>query len=138
MKKLILSILIIATSCEASNYDNLIRFYARKHGIDFKLAKSLVEVESSFNRYAVSNKNAIGLTQVVYKWHYKMCGLKTKHQLFNPHFSLDCGFKVLSFYIRQCNGIKKGLACYNAGQAGARKGLGYGYARKVLKIRREL
>lgn len=132
MKKLILTILLICSSCDAE-YNNLIRFYSKKHGIDFKLAKSLVRVESNFNSRAISNKNALGLTQIVFKWHKKRCNLKRKEQLFNPHINLDCGFKILKHYIKICGNIENGLACYNAGKAGARKGYGKKYAKKVLK-----
>lgn len=133
MKKLIIISILLFSSCEARGYDHLISLYARKHGLDVNLARALVEIESNYNSRAVSSVGALGLTQIRFKFHKERCGLKNKKQLFNPAINLNCGFKVLKYYIRECGSIERGLACYNAGKGGMKKGIGFKYARKVLR-----
>ena len=133
MKKLIIILILLFNSCEARGYDHLISLYARKYAINESLAKALVLVESSNNPRAVSNMGAVGLTQVMYRYHKERCRLKSRKQLFIPAVNLNCGMRVLRYYIDLCGNEKKGLACYNAGKGGMKKGIGFKYARKVLR-----
>lgn len=110
----------------------LIEYYAKKHKIQLNLAKALVKVESNFNPNATSNKNAKGLTQVVYKWHYKRCNLVKESQLFNPSTNLDCGLSYLRQLYLSSGSISDALAKYNAGTYGHRTKAGQQYARLVL------
>ena len=48
-----------------STYDNLIRRYADEYGVEFALVKAIMQAESAFNPYAVSNKGARGLMQMM-------------------------------------------------------------------------
>jgi hypothetical protein len=48
-----------------STYDQLIRRYAEEYDVDFALVKAIMHAESSFNPYAVSNKGARGLMQMM-------------------------------------------------------------------------
>ena len=50
---------------DASAYDRLIRRYADEFGVEFALVKAIMTVESSFNPYAVSDKGARGLMQMM-------------------------------------------------------------------------
>ena len=50
---------------DAATYDRLIRRYADEYGVEFALVKAIMTVESAFNPYAVSNKGARGLMQMM-------------------------------------------------------------------------
>lgn len=135
-KKNILVInLIIFASCQRGvNTENLIKIYSARHGIDYKLAISQIKTECNFKSDAIGKAGEIGLGQVIYKYHKKRCNLKNKNQLFNRSINLNCSFKILNYFILKCDGIRKGLACYNAGYEGMRKGRGFKYADKILKM----
>src|SRR5690625_1610080 len=44
-------------------YDSLIQFYAMREGLDWRLVKRLIAVESTFRPAAVSPAGAVGLAQ---------------------------------------------------------------------------
>jgi hypothetical protein len=89
-----------------------------------ELLTALIVVESSANHIAVSNKGAIGLTQVMPTiWQYQ------KQELLNPYKNIEIGSKILKHYIDR-HGIKGGLSSYNSG----RKNRSLRYARYVLDV----
>ena len=89
-----------------------------------ELLTALIVVESSANHIAVSNKGAIGLTQVMPTiWHHP------KQELLNPYRNIEIGSKILKHYIDR-HGIKGGLSSYNSG----RKNRSLRYARYVLDV----
>lgn len=47
-----------------SRYDQLIKWHAQSHGLDWRLVAALIQEESGFKPEAVSSKGAIGLMQV--------------------------------------------------------------------------
>lgn len=76
---------------------------AARYGVDQRLILSIMQVESSFNPYAVSNSDAIGLMQIVQhtagldvfrmkgKW-----GKPSRRYLFDPQNNIDTGAAYLS------------------------------------------
>ena len=79
---------------------------------------SLIFVESSFNRKAVSYAGACGLTQVMPKYTGGPALRKklTCKQLKNPRISIRSGAKILAWWIKYHNGnLEKALCGYNAG-----------------------
>ncbi len=89
-----------------------------------ELLTALIVVESSANHVAVSNKGAIGLTQVMPTiWKCE------EQELLNPYRNIEIGSKILKQYIDR-HGIKGGLSSYNSG----RKNRALRYARYVLTV----
>lgn len=87
------------------------------------LMLALMEVESNFVPTAVSNKGAIGLTQIMYGVHEKAIlksGIATnKRDLFNVGPSIQAGHLILNDYLKQSNGkIKGALELYLGGRDG--------------------
>lgn len=84
---------------------------ARQHSIKPTLVIGLIAAESSFNRKARSAHGAMGLTQVVPKWHRdKIKG----RNLFDPSINIEVGLKVLSACLKKYNrNTNRALACYN-------------------------
>jgi len=128
-----LGIISLVINSRPLTQEQLIEYYAKKHKIQLNLARALIKVESGFNPKAVSHKQAKGLTQTVYKWHYKRCNLTSEAQLFDPATNLDCGLSYLSKLYRIDFSIFNALAKYNAGNYGHKSIAGQRYARLVLK-----
>ena len=99
-----------------------------QHPITPELLTALIVVESSANHIAVSNKGAIGLTQVMPRlWQCK------KKELLNPYKNIEIGSGILKYYIDK-HGIRGGLSSYNSG----RKNRSLRYAHYVLKVAENL
>lgn len=87
----------------AHKYLPLVRKAAERYGIDQSLILAIMQTESSFNPYAVSRSDALGLMQVVQhsagrdvfkmkgKW-----GQPSRSYLFDPENNIDAGTAYLS------------------------------------------
>ncbi|MDG6897277.1 murein transglycosylase C [Actinobacillus delphinicola] len=117
----------------AKSYLPLVRQASRRYNVDESLILAIMQVESSFNPYAVSYSNAVGLMQIVrttagrdvFK-HQNRPGAPSKHYLLNPRHNIDIGTHYLSLLKNKyLAGIKDKdslryavIASYNSG-AGA-------------------
>ena len=93
-----------------------------------ELLTALIVVESSANHVAVSNKGAVGLTQVMP--HIWRC---QRNELFDPYKNIEVGSKILKHYVDK-HGVEGGLSSYNSGN----KRSSLRYARYILKVARSL
>jgi hypothetical protein len=85
---------------------------SRQEDIFPELVLGVIEVESSFNPMAVSNKDARGLMQVMPEWAPKF-KLRKVSELHKIDKNILCGIKVLKIHIKQGKGnISKGLYYY--------------------------
>lgn len=97
---------------------------AERAGLDPQLVLAVIDVESSFNRYAHSYAGAQGLMQVMPFW--KEVYGKPNDDLYNPLTSLRYGCTILRHYLDRYKNQERALAAYNGS-------LGYKtYPRKVL------
>lgn len=95
-----------------------------------ELVLSVIEVESAFNRYAVSRAGAQGLMQVMPFWRREI-GRPDDNLTSNPT-NLDYGCRILQFYLERENGhLHRALAAYN-GSSGSRR-----YSNKVYRAWQE-
>ena len=93
-------------------YWPLIRDEARRRGLDPILVMGLVQTESSFNPYAVSNKGAVGLMQIN-RPTAEHLGLKDP---LDPQANLKAGIRYLAWLKKLFKGdMVLTLAAYNAG-----------------------
>jgi soluble lytic murein transglycosylase-like protein len=82
------------------------------------LVMAIIDIESSFNRYAVSYAGAVGLMQVMPFWPEAL-GMR-RHQLIKAPENIRMGSAILRFYLkRENNNIARALARYN-GSTGQR------------------
>ncbi|PJG85598.1 membrane-bound lytic murein transglycosylase MltC [Conservatibacter flavescens] len=86
----------------AQKYLPMIRTAARRYGLDESLILGIMETESSFNPYAISYANAMGLMQVVPHTAGRdifrekgMAGQPSKSYLFDPAKNIDAGAHYL-------------------------------------------
>jgi len=90
------------SEAQIEKYADYIVKYSAEFNIDPFTLSGLVAVESRFNRYAVSHANAVGLTQVVPKWHKEKLPIMVKRfghaDLFNPEHSIVMGAMIYAEY----------------------------------------
>ena len=92
--------------------------------VSFDILNALIVVESSADHRAVSNRGALGLTQVMPTiWNYDY------ETLINPYQNIEIGAAILKSYVQR-HGLRGGLSAYNSG----RKDAALGYAHKVTRI----
>jgi len=94
--------------------------FSSANALDPYMVASLIRQESEFNPMAVSNKNAIGLMQLlprVGKGVAKQEKLKhfSDQQLFTPAINLQLGTRYFRSMVDQFGGFEYALAAYNAG-----------------------
>ena len=94
----------------------LVHDEARRAGLEPELVLALIEVESGFDRFAISPRGARGLMQVMPFWK-KEIG-HPRDNLFHPATNLRYGCTILKYYLDRTGGdLTRALARYN-GSAG--------------------
>jgi SLT domain-containing protein len=90
----------------------LIKKYAKRHGVDEKLVRAVLQKESGGNPAAVSPKGAMGLMQLMPETAQSL-GVQDP---FNPEENLAAGVKFLKYCLNTfCQNVPLALAAYNAG-----------------------
>jgi len=89
-----------------------VHYEAKRAGLDPELVLALIEVESNFNKYAVSRAGARGYMQVMPFW-VKEIGTKG-HNLFHLRINLRYGCTILRYYLDIEKGdLYRALGRYN-------------------------
>jgi soluble lytic murein transglycosylase-like protein len=84
-----------------------------------ELVLAVIDVESNFDRFAISSASALGLMQVMPFWVPEL-GYTDKNDLFRIDINILLGCQILKYYLDRENGdLIKGLARYN-GSVGRR------------------
>ena len=96
-----------------------------------ELVLAVIDVESNFDRYAISGSSALGLMQMMPFW-VPQLGYKDKNDLFKVETNTLLGCLILKYYLDLERGdLVKGLARYN-GSIGRR-----GYSDRVIELLRK-
>jgi len=83
------------------------------YGVDAALVRAVIKTESNFNRWAVSNRGALGLMQLIPDTGRRY-GVR---DFFDPQQNVDGGVRYLRFLLDKFNGnLDLSLAAYNAGE----------------------
>ena len=86
---------------------------ANKQGLDPKLVRAVVTVESSWRPGARSSKDALGLMQVHHPtWRHK----HTRGELLDPESNLLAGTAILRKYMDESRTLKEALRKYSGGE----------------------
>ncbi|NIP30707.1 MAG: transglycosylase SLT domain-containing protein, partial [Candidatus Dadabacteria bacterium] len=97
----------------SNEFDKEILSACTKFDVDPNLVKALIKAESNFNQYAVSNKNAEGLMQL-------MDGTARDYGVentFNPKSNIEGGVRFLKDLLNYFNNdLSLSIAAYNAGK----------------------
>ena len=88
-------------------------------GVPPELVLAVIDVESDFDRFAISSARALGLMQVMPFWVPEL-GYKDKNELFDIETNILLGCRILAYYLEmEHDDLVKGLARYN-GSVGRR------------------
>ncbi len=89
-----------------------IHYEATRAGLRPELVLAVIEIESRFDRYAISSAGALGLMQVMPFW-LKEIG-RPNDNLFDVHTNLRMGCTILRYYMdKEKDNITHALARYN-------------------------
>lgn len=92
---------------------------ARRVDLPPELVLAVIDVESNFDRFAISSASALGLMQVMPFWVDEL-GFDDKNQLFDIETNVLLGCRILRYYVDMEDGdLIQGLARYN-GSTGRR------------------
>ena len=110
-------------------YSNIIIKYAEEYNIDPYLVAAIINVESKYDKNAVSNKEAKGLMQIAPqtgKWGAETLEIENYNEklLFEPDTNIKIGTWYLNRLLKEFNkDIDLVLAAYNAGSGNVSKWL---------------
>ena len=118
------------------NYGKLIAKYAAQHGVPYRLARAVVQVESSFRAGVTGAAGEIGLMQVRLSTARGMGYKGSAKQLYNPATNLYWGMKYLGKAHRLAGGSTCGtILKYNAGHGAKRMNpISQRYCNRVSRI----
>lgn len=106
----------------------------RRHGLDPMLILAVIAVESRFNPIAESSHGAVGLMQVVPRFHMDKIAAVGVPSMLLPEANIAIGTRILKDSIRRGGSDEAGLQLYN----GAVDDETRAYANRVLTERRRL
>ncbi len=98
-------------------YGSIIYREATRNGLPPELVAAVIEAESDFRPRLVSNKNALGLMQIV----PETGRLMGADDLFNPTENIAAGTKYLRYLLDRFPDQRVALAAYNAGEGNVEK-----------------
>jgi soluble lytic murein transglycosylase-like protein len=104
-----------------------------RNGLDPLLIIAVIGVESRFNPIAQSDGGALGLMQIIPRYHYDKYDAEAESML-DPRVNIQVGAAVLREYIRRAGTEEAGLQLYN----GANDDESNTYAHKVLAEKQRL
>jgi soluble lytic murein transglycosylase-like protein len=97
----------------------IVHHHATRAGLPPELVLAVIDVESNFDRFAISSASALGLMQVMPFWVDEL-GYGDKNVLFNVELNILIGCRILKYYLDMEDGdLIQGLARYN-GSTGRR------------------
>ena len=94
-----------------TKYDDLIEYHAAAHGVSAGLVRAVIQAESGFNPYAVSEKGAMGLMQLM---PVTARALDVRDP-FDPRENIRGGVSYLARLLERYQNLELALAAYNAG-----------------------
>ena len=101
-----------------ASYAEYIDKACERYGVDPSLVHAVVRVESGFNPFALSNKGAMGLMQLMPR---TATDLNVKNS-FSPQENIEGGVKYLRTLLDRYEGnVTLALAAYNAGETSVKK-----------------
>ncbi len=100
------------TSSGSQAFDELVEQAAKSYDVDPLLVHSVIQVESNYNPYALSNKGAEGLMQLIPATARRF-GVKNS---FDSRDNIDAGVRYLKYLKNIFGDDRLALAAYNAGE----------------------
>jgi soluble lytic murein transglycosylase-like protein len=131
----------LAPRPDDGRYDEVIRESAARHDVEFALVKAVIRAESAFDPFAISQKGAQGLMQLMPAT-ARMHGVR---ESFRPRDNIGGGVRHLRMLMDRYGGnLPLTLAAYNAGSGRVERAGGVPditetreYVFKVLRFRKQ-
>lgn len=121
-------------------YKRIIQAYATKYSIQPEIIASIINTESGFNNFVVSDKGAVGLMQLLPEtasWLAEKQGISYNYEMLQESdFNIHIGTYYLSYLINKFNCLDTAITAYNAGEGNVVKWLQnkeYSCDGKILK-----
>lgn len=119
-------------------YTEYVSKYSTEYNIDENLIYAVIKAESNFDKNAKSNKNAIGLMQlmentakdVIQIMDLQIEDNQIEEKLQDADTNINLGTKYLSMLINKYNNIQLSIAAYNAGIGTVDKWINNGIIKK--------
>lgn len=106
-------------------YSEYVSKYSKEYNIDENLIYAIIKAESNFDINAVSNKNAMGLMQLMYSTANDVAKRNqielTEENIFQPEININIGTKYLATLLEKYKCVEVALAAYNAGSGNVDK-----------------
>ena len=103
----------VSPSRKVGTLDGLIDAISTRHGVDPSLVRAVIQIESNFDRRAVSHKGARGLMQLIPETG-KRFGVR---DFFDPAQNIEGGVRYLRFLLDMFGrNLDLSLAAYNSGE----------------------
>lgn len=107
----------------AKEYVEQVEKYSKEYQVDTNLVYAVIKAESNFKPNAKSNKNAIGLMQLmedtakdlVKRVDLKITGEELKDKLYDVDININLGTKYLSILLERYGNVEIAVTAYNAG-----------------------
>ncbi|MCF0125614.1 MAG: lytic transglycosylase domain-containing protein [Clostridia bacterium] len=105
----------------------IVTAYAEKYNIDEDLIYAVIKAESNFKNDAISNKNALGLMQIMEETAIDVVNkyadiidlnkedIDTKEKILDVQNNINIGTKYLSVLLEKYQNIEIAVSAYNAG-----------------------
>lgn len=114
-------------------YQNEIVYYAKEYNLEPEIVASIINIESSYNKKAKSNKDAIGLMQIKLDTANYLNELYynqpiSENQLFDTTTNIKYGCMYLRYLLNKFEDLNTTLCAYNAGETRVRSWLNSDYS----------
>lgn len=102
-------------------YIDYVNQYAKEYSIESELVLGVINAESGFDRFAVSNRGAIGLMQIVPStagFIAKDLGIENfdQNMLYDAETNIRFGCYYLAYLFKKFESVEQVLFAYNAGE----------------------
>lgn len=100
-------------------YSEYVTKYSQEYVVDENLIYALIKAESNFQADAISNKNALGLMQLMPATAEEVAKKNeielTEDNILQPEININIGTKYISTLLEKYECVEVALAAYNAG-----------------------
>ena len=104
-------------------YEEIVSLYAKEYNMDENLIYAVIKAESNFDENAVSNKNALGLMQIMEdtakdiakKSNIQIDENNARQDILDIKNNINIGTKYLATLLEKYQNTELALAAYNAG-----------------------
>ena len=119
-------------------YEEIVNIYSKEYEVDKNLIFAVIKAESNFDEKAISNRNALGLMQIMEDTAIEVADKNniyidknnSEEEILKANNNINIGTKYLSILLEKYQNIELTLAAYNAGTGKVDKWIEEGILKK--------